>query len=49
MEKKEEPKSRARYERLREIEHEMQAVWAEKPQDYQESDAPEMYHDKSFD
>ena len=48
MEKKEEPKSRARYERLREIEKEMQAIWAEKPGDYHETDAPESYLDKTF-
>ena len=45
----EEPKSRVRYDRLREMELEMQAVWAKNPQDYNEANAPANYtqEDKS--
>lgn len=46
---KEEPKSRARYERLREIELEMQAEWNKHPEDYLQANAPADYSSKSFD
>jgi leucyl-tRNA synthetase len=43
-EKKDAPQpSRARHARLREIEVEMQAKWANAPFDYQSFDAPEDY------
>lgn len=47
--KKEEPKSRARYDRLREIEAEMQEEWNKHPEDYLQANAPAEYHSKSFD
>jgi hypothetical protein len=35
--------SRVRYDRLREIEVEMQGIWAKSPQDYNQADAPAKY------
>lgn len=40
--------SRVRYDRLREIEKEMQEVWAANPENYQYFDAPEDYSSLSF-
>jgi leucyl-tRNA synthetase len=40
--------SRARHNRLREIELEIQAKWAAAPQDYQEYDAPADYQNMSW-
>ena len=48
MEKTEEPKSRVRYDRLRDIELEMQKVWEAAPADYHEANAPEEYYNKSL-
>lgn len=44
-----EQKSRVRYDRLREIEVQMQTRWAENPMDYQYVDAPEDYSNLSVD
>jgi len=41
-------KSRARYERIREIEHEIQTEWAAHPEKYSEENAPEDYSNMSF-
>ena len=49
QEKKDAPQpSRARHNRLREIELEMQAKWAAAPQDYQQFDAPADYSHMSL-
>ena len=48
MEKTEEPKSRARYDRLRDIEIEMQKTWEAEPSEYHEANAPEEYYNKSL-
>lgn len=40
--------SRVRYDRLRDIELEMQAVWAAAPEQYQYADADPDYQSKSF-
>jgi len=48
-EKKDAPQpSRARHNRLREIEIEMQAKWAAAPFEYQQFDAPEDYSNMSL-
>lgn len=40
--------SRVRYDRLREIEQEVQGIWAQAPQDYQQFDAPADYSNMSI-
>ena len=40
--------SRVRFDRLREIEKEMQEVWYAKPEQYQYMDAPADWSDKTF-
>mmetsp|Transcript_6261 Transcript_6261/g.10190 ORF Transcript_6261/g.10190 Transcript_6261/m.10190 type:complete len:204 (+) Transcript_6261:91-702(+) len=42
------PKSRVRYDRLREIEVAMQEHWAANPTDFTHVDAPETYHDMTI-
>lgn len=45
---KEEPKSRVRFDRLREIEKDIQAAWDEKPEEYLYAKAPEDYSGKTL-